>query len=103
MNKNVLSILLLMVVSIQLLPIKEIGRMLYANALQEEICSAAWDAEKEKDADYDGNACKSKLQTFYIAVVDLDQVEAVSLKRTSDTLLHSRLTDDVQTPPPLSV
>jgi hypothetical protein len=90
------------VVSIQLLPIKEIGSMLYANSLQEELCSASWDAEKEKDTDFDSNTCKSNIQNFYIAVVDLDPVEAVSRKRTSDTFLHSRLTDDVQTPPPLS-
>lgn len=99
MKSKCVAWLLLTLITVQFLPLKEMGSMLFNNVFTEELCTTASDLDSEQDSDLDKKSC---FLHHHIAVVDLDPGMDAFRNKQSDTMLISRLTDDILTPPPLS-
>jgi hypothetical protein len=98
-KKRVLAYILLAAFSIQLIPIKEIGRILYGNQMIEEICCGIGGEEKTADYNEDVNS-----KEFACNKLTADLVFFIRTHSTSNLMekyYGSRLEDDTPTRPPL--
>jgi hypothetical protein len=99
MRRKFITYFLLSVLAIQLLPVKEIGMLLYNNQLTEEIYDTL-DTSEEKN---DSKETKKEFDAVYYA----KHIDILSYQFEKGrpaiikTILISRLHDDTLTPPPL--
>jgi hypothetical protein len=100
-KKTVLAYILLATFSIQLIPIKEIGSILYGNQMIEEICSGIDGQEKTADFNEDVNS-----KEFDYNKLTADLIFFIRTHSTSNLMekyYGSRLADDTPTRPPLGL
>lgn len=101
MKKRVLTYILLAIFSIQLIPIKEIGKIFYGNQMIEEICHAIDSDCNNPDHNED---VKSKEFEHNKSAVDLTLFISTRLSSTPLKKCYaSRLADDTPTRPPLEL
>jgi hypothetical protein len=99
MRRKFITYFLLCLLAIQLLPVKEIGMLLYNNQLTEEIYDALDTSEEKNDS--------KETKKEFDAVNYTKQIDILSYKFEKSrhaiikTILISRLCDDTLTPPPL--
>lgn len=87
------------ILSIQLLPIKEIGTLFYTNQLTEEICDVL-DGGEEKNESKETK--KEFTSTNNSRNLELELNNSISNRHALlNTILKSRYSDDTFTPPPL--
>lgn len=99
MKRKIITYFLLCVMAIQLLPIKEMGMLLYNNQLTEEICDALDTSEEKNDSkeskkEFTGNNYSKHLN------FELNNSTG-NRYALMNTILKSRYSDDTITPPPL--
>jgi hypothetical protein len=99
MRRKIVTYFLLCVLAIQLLPVKEIGMLLYNNQLTEEIYDALDTSEEKNDSketkkEFDAVHCTKNID---ILSFKFERGRHAIIK----TILISRLHDDTLTPPPL--
>ena len=88
-RKKIIAILLILVFSIPLTPVSQVGSLLSSNQLQEEIVhAAACKAIHTQDPD---------LIHYFTPVSDLELNNSIII---FDEAFTSRQADDIQTPPP---
>jgi hypothetical protein len=99
MRRKIITYFLLSVLAIQLLPVKEIGMLLYNNQLTEEVYDAL-DTSEEKN---DSKETKKEFDAVhYTKHIDILSFKFERSRHTIiKTILMSRLCDDTLTPPPL--
>ena len=99
MRRKFITYFLLSVLAIQLLPVKEIGMLLYNNQLTEEVYDAL-DTSEEKN---DSKETKKEFDAVhYTKHIDILSFKFERGRHTIiKTILMSRLCDDTLTPPPL--
>jgi hypothetical protein len=99
-TRQILAYLLLAIIAFQLLPLKEVGALIYGNQMVEEICNSSSDTDG-KSAEGSEEIKKSDL--FYHGIQLNFSILPISLgintPWTQDYV--SRLEDDIPTPPPL--
>ena len=89
---------LLLIFSVQLLPVKEWGRMLYNNAVQEEICETTDSSEQVKNSSDDTISYINYIHTLSMH----DAANASNRRiRTSASRLYAHFSCEIPTPPPL--
>lgn len=99
MRRKFITYFLLSVLAIQLLPVKEIGMLLYNNQLTEEVYDALDTSEEKNDS--------KETKKEFDAVQYAKHIDILSFKfergrhTIIKTILMSRLCDDTLTPPPL--
>jgi len=98
--KQIFAYLLLSIISFQILPVKEVGAILYGNQMIEEICSASTEADG-KSAEGSEDLKKSDLFFHRIQCTITFEPAVRDKKNPSPTEYVSRLEDDIPTPPPL--
>jgi hypothetical protein len=100
MKKGFITYFLLIVLLIQLLPVKEMGQLLYNNQLTEEICDGLESAKDHSDHQAAKKVTEDEFLSkstsehkihFYTTALYLDQ----------EIMILSRIFDDTLTPPPL--
>ncbi|MEY3060333.1 MAG: hypothetical protein RL000_1685, partial [Bacteroidota bacterium] len=100
MKKGLITYFLLSVLLIQLLPIKEMGQLLYNNQLTEEICDGFESPQEHSDHQNAKKVTEDEIFSksiseynvrFYNSTLYLDQ----------EIMILSRIFDDTLTPPPL--
>ena len=87
--------------ALQLLPVKEMGQLLYNNQLTEEICDAFESAKEHKDHEIP----KKLTEDEFVSKFNTDQYLEFSfaaLYLNREMHIISRIFDDTLTPPPLS-
>jgi hypothetical protein len=98
--KQIFAYLLLSIISFQILPVKEVGAILYGNQMIEEICSASTEADG-KSAEGSEDIKKSDL-FFHWLQFNLSLSPILKGINTPCARNYtSRLADDIPTPPPL--
>ncbi len=100
MKKKIFAYLLLTIISFQLLPLKEVGAILYGNQMIEEICSAAADGDG-KNAEGNEDIKKSDLFFTGASMALPIKFESKGKCMAEQKDYASRLSDDIPTPPPL--
>jgi hypothetical protein len=95
LKKRVLSLFLILAFAIPVLPVLQIGRVLYQNQCTEEISSHGFSIVKQDDK-ADNDICPAFL---YISL----RVSSSAEKITINEKLLSRQADDVSTPPPNTI
>lgn len=90
MRKKIIGLFLLLVFSIQLMPIMQIGLVLAEGQLTEEQCSINEDHSKLKETSL--HLLPGELQLF--------STDLLTCMVTHHENLNSRHADDIQTPPP---
>ena len=100
MTKKIFAYLLLAIISFQIIPVKEVGAILYGNQMIEEICNASPDADGKSA---EGSEDLKKSDLFFHRIHSTITFEpAVKDKKSLFTTAYvSRLEDDIPTPPPL--
>jgi len=99
-TKKIFAYLLLAIISFQIIPVKEVGAILYGNQMIEEICSASADADG-KSAEGSEDLKKSELFFHRIHCTITFEPAVKDKKNPFTTEYVSRLEDDIPTPPPL--
>lgn len=102
MIKKILAYLLLSIISFQILPVKEVGAILYGNQMIEEICNASADTDG-KSAEGSEDLKKSDLFCHRIHFALPFEMALKDKKNPVRTDYVSRLADDILTPPPLQI
>lgn len=101
MKRQFITYFLLGVLALQLLPVKEMGQLLYNNQLTEEICDGL-DSAKEHS---EHQTAKKITEDEFLSKVNTEQRtqfdNAVSYLQQEVSIL-SRVFDDTITPPPLA-
>ena len=99
MKRKVITYFLFSVLALQLLPVREMGRLFYNSQITEEICDA-YDAAEEKN---ETKEAKKSLEAIYHSRCSCDELKDVTILHyfAPDTILQSRIADDEPTPPPL--
>jgi len=101
MFKRLIAYFLLAVISMQLLPVKELGRLLYGNMMTEEWYSAMPENEDLKKSAKDDEIKKPEC----VYACNILQAHFYTAKNSAAHLCLnsyiSRLSDDIPTPPPL--
>lgn len=99
MRRKIITYFLLCVLAIQLLPVKEMGMLLYNNQLTEEIYDASDNSEEKNDA----KESKKEFTTIhYSKHLDIELKSSTGNRYAlMNTILKSRYSDDTITPPPL--
>lgn len=100
-KKTALLYILLATFSIQLIPIKEVGSILFDNQMIEELCYGADGDGKTTDLNEDANS-----KEFYYNKLTVDLSSFISDRLSSNAIekhYASRLADDTPTPPPLVI
>jgi hypothetical protein len=100
MKRKLFSLFLLLVVAFQLLPVKEIGGMLFHNMLTEELCDALENQENNEES-------KESKKAFEDVLFNKTQYQpslfiALTVHVDQDYLIQSRMADDTPTRPPLN-
>jgi hypothetical protein len=99
MRRKIITYFLLFVLAIQLLPVKEMGMLLYNNQLTEEIYDALDTSEEKNDSK---ESKKEFTSTNYSKHLDIEINYSIGNRHTFfNTFLKSRYSDDTITPPPL--
>lgn len=100
MKRKVITYFLLSVLALQLLPVREVGGLLYNNQLTEEICDS-FDAGEEKNDIKEG---KKSIEDIYHGLYFIVEINSFDILYyfASDTIVKSRFAEDEPTPPPLS-
>lgn len=100
MKSRLLVYGLLLIFSVQLLPIKEYGKILYSNLIQEELVEQGDCREQILESSNDDCPKINSIQHFYLNYL-LDN--ALHIKtHPSVTRIFSQFPGDIPTPPPLS-
>jgi hypothetical protein len=101
-KKKIFAYLLLTIISFQILPLKEVGAIFYGNQMVEEICNAAADADGKST---EGNEDIKKSDLFFTgsSITLLINFESKGSCVADQKDYASRLSDDIPTPPPLSI
>lgn len=100
MRKKIITYFLLSVLLIQLLPVKEMGQMLYNNQFTEEICDGL-DSAKEHS---EHKVTKKITEDEFLSKFNHEQKtthKLNSLYLLQEVKILSRIFDDTLTPPPL--
>jgi hypothetical protein len=100
MKRKLLSLFLLLVIAFQLLPVKEMGGLLFNNMLTEELCDALENQENNEESkeskkvfeDVLFNKIQYQSSIFFTLTIHVDQ----------EYLIQSRMADDTPTRPPLN-
>ena len=100
MTKQIFAYLLLSIISFQIIPVKEVGAILYGNQMIEEICNASPDADG-KSAEGSEDLKKSDLFFHRFHSTFTFEPAVKDKKNPFATEYVSRLEDDIPTPPPL--
>lgn len=92
---------LLAVISIQILPVKEVGAILYGNLLTEELCNTMSDGGESKKSTLEDEIKNTEfIQGAYPSItVSCMVFKNTRLQRAED--YTSRPSDEIPTPPPL--
>ena len=99
MKSRLLVYGLLLIFSVQLLPIKEYGKILYSNLIQEELVEQGDCREQILESSDDDLTKINSIQNFHL---NSFLGNALSNKtHPSVTLLFTQLPSDIPTPPPL--
>ena len=100
MTKQIFAYLLLAIISFQIIPVKEVGAILYGNQMIEEICNASTETDGKNT---EGGEDIKKSDLFYHGFqVNFSLYQIKLGMNTSHTQDYaSRLADDIPTPPPL--
>jgi len=100
MKKGFLTYFLISVLLIQLLPVKEMGQLLYTNQLTEEICDGL---ESAKDHNEHQTVKKVTEDEFLSKPASEHKIQfyTTALYLHQEILFLSRIFDDTLTPPPL--
>ena len=96
MTKKLINIFLLLTFAVQMLPVQQIGSMLFGNQLTEEVPHALDDFSKDE--------CKSEgksefLETSFASIEPHFTIVSIVLKELSVTFPHNHSTD-IYSPPP---
>jgi hypothetical protein len=96
--KSVISVFLIFILSIQLLPVKQIVRWLLSGQATEEVVHAADESSKKSGCDesskqFIAHQCSDDIRLF------ISSLRALHNKAEA---LTARLADDIPTPPPNS-
>jgi len=95
LKKRVISVFFLMLFSFQLLPLRQVGSLLYSNQLMEEISHGS----ETGNAKF-GDTSKNIDYFFTENSISLLSLAASLLLSPLDDNFKSRSSDDIQTPPP---
>lgn len=100
MKKGFITYFLLSVLLIQLLPVKEMGQLLYNNQLTEEICDGFESPQEHSDHQNlkkvtEDEFFSKSISEFYI------RLHKSTLYLDQEIMILSRIFDDTLTPPPL--
>jgi len=98
--KVIFAYLLLMIISFQMLPLKEVNALIYGDQMVEEMCYASSDADGKNT---DGSEDLKKSDLFYHSIHLNFSFYTITLGNAPLGSLEyaSRLADDIPTPPPL--
>lgn len=101
MKKSILAYIFLAVFCIQLIPIKELGKILYGNQLIEEICHSIDTDGKTTDVNEDYKTGEYECGKHFadIALFTTSRLASKPLEK----IYASRLADDTPTRPPLEI
>lgn len=100
MQKGIITYFLLSIMLIQLLPVKEMGQLLYNNQLTEEICDGLESANEHSDH----QTAKKITEDEFLSKHPSEGIFEhyfTTLYLNVETKIHSRVFDDTLTPPPL--
>jgi len=100
MKRSIITYFLLSVMALQLLPVKEMGQLLYNNQLTEEICDGLESAKEHNDH----QTPKKITEDEFISKFNTDQhlqFSYAALYLNQEMRIISRIFDDTITPPPL--
>ncbi|MFZ9262076.1 MAG: hypothetical protein ACO3AW_03555 [Chitinophagaceae bacterium] len=99
MKKRILAYFLLTIISFQILPIKEVGKIFYGNQMIEEICQDidADDKSSEVNEDFKKNDLFISKHAHLFLSFHIARLSSIS----NDVNYSSRLSDDTPTRPPL--
>jgi hypothetical protein len=101
MKKSFVTYLLLSILLIQLLPVTEIGQLLYNNQLTEEICDG-FESAQEHSKHHVGKKVSEDEFTSKL-IQDNQYVDLyLALYLSKEVIIVSRIFDDTPTPPPLA-
>jgi hypothetical protein len=100
-NKHFLAYIFLAVFCIQLLPINELGKVLYGNQLIEEICHSVDTDGKTSDVneDFKSSEYECEKHDTHVAFFTSSRLASKPLEKN----YVSRLADDTRTRPPLEM
>jgi hypothetical protein len=100
MKKGFITYFLLSVLLIQLLPVKEMGQLLYNNQLTEEICDGFESSQEHCDHQ---NFKKIPEDEFTSKLTSENHYThySLTLYLSKEVQIVSRILDDTLTPPPL--
>lgn len=91
MKKKIIGLFLILVFSILMMPVTQVGVILAQGQLTEEIFSAAEDISKFKESEH---------HTFFAEAHQLPSAAELLAIVETDEHIRSRQADDIQTPPP---
>jgi hypothetical protein len=98
MRSRWMTYFLLLILSVQLLPVKEWGRMLYNNTVQEEICEPMESGEQVKNS---SDETFSYINCFYTLSIHDATIASNRRLRSAATRLCAHFPSEIPTPPPL--
>ena len=101
MKKRILAYVLLAVFCVQLVPIKELGEILYGNQLIEEICHVADTEGKTADLNEDFKSGEFDYNGHALDVLSI--INSLLASKPIEKKYASRLADDKPTRPPLAL
>jgi hypothetical protein len=95
-RRRIISIFLIITLSLQLLPLKQMVSWLIRNQVTEEIIHAGTDGAKNGNTP---DEVHKYLHSFYFSFNILDK-KISAMKQHEDEALYARFPDDILTPPP---
>lgn len=101
MKKGFITYFLLSVLLIQLLPVKEMGQLLYNNQLTEEICDGFESAQEHSDHQNIKKVTEDEFTSKLTSENHYTQLY-LTLYLNKEVKIVSRIFDDTPTPPPLA-
>jgi hypothetical protein len=99
LRKKCFAYLMIGIISFQLLPFKEVGRIFYGNQMIEEICETADTDGKSAEGNEDMKKNDLYFKQISITMQEIDLAGQVCL--SCNKVYTSRLADDTPTRPPL--
>lgn len=95
-RRKIISVFLILVLSLQLLPLKQMVSWLISNQVTEEIVHGSDGPKKTSGID----EVHKYLGSAHGLSVDLLKMKAALAMHHEDEAIHARLADDIPTPPP---
>jgi hypothetical protein len=101
MKKRIITCFFLSVLLIQLLPVREMGQLIYNNQLTEEICDGLESAQEHSDHQIGKKVQEDEFTSKLTSENHYTHLYLI-LYLSKEEKIVSRIFDDTPTPPPLA-